>query len=432
MLPDDLYERICDLPIIDVHSHLHRDRMAARELRDVVFYHMLLYPLRAAGMAEQTLWPGGREGSHDPARVYAESMPCWRSVASTSFGWALRTILRELYEFDEPIAAESLPRLRDKFDAKVAQPDWEQSVLARANVRRILSSRIDVEPLAPGEPDPGVRFTIEAAPSSGIREFDTWPQRLRHLNELAGKPVATLADLQSVLTAFYDRFEWSEKHALVSWVSSQAEFRPVASSAIDGLLADAQAGRDVGADGARLLEAALIRCTCQAIRDKTGVFQICYGTQFVTPGALHPVTRSAGAFASGLAHLAGEFPEIHFNLLSGHEPDEPALCSLCLAYANVSLGGYWWNNFYPSVMRAAWHRRLDMVPTSRLCGFFSDGYCVDWIYARIRMTQRVLANVLAEKVEQGFYTPDQAVGVAREILFETPRRLFLADEGIDG
>ncbi len=191
-----------------------------------------------------------------------------------------------------------------------------------------------------------------------------------------------------------------------------------------------QAARDIDAAGARLLEAALIRCVCQAVRGRTGVFQICYGTQFLTPGPLHPVTRAAPQFASGFGYLLGEFPDIHFNILSGYEPDEPTWCSLCLGYDNISLAGYWWSSFYPSVMHGAWHRRLGMVPTSRLCGFFSDGYCVDWIYARVRMTQRILANVLAEKVRQGFYTQDQAVRVAGEILFETPRRLFLPDEDI--
>ena len=429
MLRDELYERIREIPIIDVHSHLPRDQMSARDLSDVMFYHMIRYPLRALGVAEETLWPA--EGNaFDPARAYAEAEPHWQAIGDTSFGWALNTILRELYDFDEPITAESLPRLQQAFEERTARADWAESVLAKANVRRILSSRTNVSPLASGQGDGGIRFTIESAPTSGIREFHTWAQRVRRLNELAGKKVATLGGLREAVAGFYEQFDWSGKRALVSWVSSEAEFRPIAPEAIDALLASAQAGHDLGRAGARLLEAAFIRCTCEAIRGKTDTFQLCYGTQFVTPGPMHLVARSAPQFASGFAHLAGEFPEIHFNMLSGYEVDEPTWCSLCLGHKNVSLGGYWWGGFYPAVMQAAWHRRLDMVPTSRLCGFFSDGYCVDWIFARVRTTQRVLANVLAEKIERGFYTPDQALRVAREILFETPRRLFLADEAV--
>ena len=124
MLPGELYQEICELPVIDVHSHLNRDNMAARELRDVMFYHMLLYALRAAGMSEETLF-GGRQGEHRDLRAFDQALRYWEAVGDTSFGWALRTILRELYQFDEPITAESLPRLADSFRAKTAQDDWD-------------------------------------------------------------------------------------------------------------------------------------------------------------------------------------------------------------------------------------------------------------------------------------------------------------------
>jgi len=430
MLRDELYEAICELPIIDVHSHLNRDNMAAGELRDVMFYHMLSYPLRAAGVPEELLFPPGK-GVHRKAAPFDEAMGHWQTIGDTSFGWALKTILRELYDFDEPVTPESLPRLRAAFDERTAQPDWDEQVRKRANIRRILSSRTDVKPLAAGDSDKAIRFTLETAPTSGIREFHPWPERIRSLAKSAGREITTLGALREVVAAYYDKYDFSDKRALVAWVSSEADFLPAGEPGIDALLADASAGREVGRAGIRKLEAVLLRCICEAIRGKTDVFQICYGTQFLTPGPLHPVTRAFPQFASGFAWLAGEFPEIHFNLLSGHEPDEPALCSLCLAYANVSVAGYWWNGFYPSVMHAAWARRLDMVPTSRLCGFFSDGWCIDWTYARVRMTQRVLANVLAEKVDRGFYTPDQALRVARTILFDTPKQLFLPDEAVE-
>ena len=429
MLANELHEAICELPIIDVHSHLRRDGMCARDAGGVMFYHMLQYPLRAAGMDERALWPA-RGSKADPP--YKASLPYWPAVANTSFGWGLRTILRELYDFDGPITAKSLPRLRQAFDQKAAEGDWGEQIRTEANVVRILSSQTDVAPLAAGQNDKGVRFTVESHPSGGGSELLTWPQRLERIAGPDGGPIATAAQLRRRVAEFYEQFDWSDKHALVSWVSSQADFRPADDGAIDALLGDCAAGRDLGPEASRVLEAALLRAVCQAVRGKTAVFQICYGTQYLTPDGAHPVARAAPQFASGFGRLAGEFPDIHFNILSGFEIDEPVWCSLCLGYANVSLAGYWWGMFYPSVMHRAWHRRLDVVPTSRLCGFFSDGWCIDWAYARVRMTQRVLAGVLAEKIERGFYTTDQAVRVAREILFETPRRLFLPAEEIAG
>ncbi len=432
MLRDELYDAICNLPVIDVHSHMARDHLAARSLNAVVFYHMLTYPLRAAGMSEETLFANRHDrGPERLEKLFDESMPHWDAIERLSFGWGLRTILRELYGFAEPITADSLPRLRQAFERETARAGFAESVRERLNLRRILSSRIEVPPLGEGESDGGIRFTVEENITSGIREFHTWPRRLEEMRDELGSDVTSLAELKQVAADFYGGFDFSDKHALVSWISSEIDFRPVPDPAIDALLADAAAGNEPDRRGARLLEAAMLRAVCEAIRGKTSTLQLCYGTQFLTPGYLHPQCRADAPLASGFGRLLGEFPDLHFNILTGFETDEPIWCSLCQGYANISLGGYWWNTFYPSVMHRAWHRRLETVPTTRLCGFFSDGYCIDWIFARVRTTQRVLANVLAEKIEWGFLSESQAIDAAREVLFETPRRLFLPDEDIE-
>ena len=67
--------------------------------------------------------------------------------------------------------------------------------------------------------------------------------------------------------------------------------------------------------------------------------------------------------------------------------------------------------------------RLDMVPVNKQVGFFSDAYVVEWSYAKSIIVRKQMARVLAEKVRQGQYTLDEAVKVAREILYETPQTL---------
>jgi hypothetical protein len=357
----------------------------------------------------------------------------WPAIENTGFAWVLKSILRDLYGFEEPLSRESFGRLEAAFAAKTAQPDWPRQVLAKGRVVRVLTSQFEQPALAPGQFDGGVRFTFERAPTGGTSEFWPWRDRLTNWGRRCGREISSAARLREAVAAFYEPVDWSDKHALVAWISSEADFRPVDDATIDRLLADALAGKALELDGARLLEAAIVRAMCHAVRGKTRVFQICYGVQFVTrePQSVHPIARAAPEFASSLAHLLGEFPDLHFNLLNGYEIDEPILCSLTQGYKNVSLACFWWQTFYPSIMYSALHRRLDMVPAARLMGYFSDGYSVDYVYGRLSLVRRVLATVLADKVGCGIYTQDQAVTVAREILFETPRRIFLPDEEIE-
>jgi hypothetical protein len=64
-----------------------------------------------------------------------------------------------------------------------------------------------------------------------------------------------------------------------------------------------------------------------------------------------------------------------------------------------------------------------MVPVNKQVGFFSDAYCLEWTYAKARIILNQLAVVLAAKVEYGQYTRDNALAVARAILYDTSYEL---------
>ncbi len=431
MLRDELYEALLEIPVLDVHTHVNRDRMAAWGLEQVLFYHMQMYPMAAAGVEEDRMWP--EVPSIERGLPFDQWLECWPRADNTGFAWILKTILRDLYGFDEPLTGESFPRLKEAFEARTSRPDWPREVFRKANVARIASSHLDVAPLAAGEWDGDIRFTVESAPLVNKTEYVTWTERLRTLAESTGREVASVAAMREALDAFYDRFDWSGKSALVCWLGSRADFRPVPDAQIDRLLAAAARGETLDPDASALVEAAYVRSILRAARERVGVFQFCYGTQYVTAEPLwaHPILRAHPDFASSMGYLFGEFPDLHFNVLNGYEPDEPIWCAMVQGYRNVSLSGFWWHTFYPSVMHRAVSRRLDMAPQSRLVGFFSDGWCVDYVYGRLAMARRVWANVLTEKIERGLYTRDHAMAVARQVFFETPRRLFFPNERFD-
>ncbi len=426
MLRDDLYEAIRDLPVIDVHSHINRDHISARDLTEIMGYHMVMHPMKSAAYDGSTM-PHARH-AEDREAFFAQWFERWPMVESTGFGWVLKQVLADLYEVEGPLTADRFGEIEKAFEAKASQADWPRQVLDAARTERVLSSQIKVAPLADGQWDGRLLFTVEETPTSGnIEVGNLWGRRLAGLGRRIGRDVDSVDRLREAVSAFYSQeFDWSDKYGNVAWVSSLADFRPVPTADLDRLLADAAAGREPGPAEGRLLDAAVFRAMCEATLEHTPVFQFCYGTQYLRGDGpeRHPVQRAAADFASSMGHVLGEFPDLHFNLLNGYEPDEPIWCSMTQGYRNFSISGYWWETFFPSVMHAAWHRRLDMVPTSRLVGFFSDGWCADWVYGRTRMVRQVLANVLAEKVAWGLYTKAQAVKVARQVLSETPRHLF--------
>jgi glucuronate isomerase len=65
-----------------------------------------------------------------------------------------------------------------------------------------------------------------------------------------------------------------------------------------------------------------------------------------------------------------------------------------------------------------------MVPVNKQIGFFSDAYCLEWTYAKVILVRRILAQVLATKIAQGQYSLDEALSIARAVLYESPQSLL--------
>ena len=125
-----------------------------------------------------------------------------------------------------------------------------------------------------------------------------------------------------------------------------------------------------------------------------------------------------------VAEMVSRHPKIRFQCFLASRLANQSLCTLCRELPNLSLAGYWWLNFFPSAMRQVMEERLDMLPLNKQVGFFSDAYCLEWTYAKARLVCNQLAAVLAGKVDQGQYTRNDALAVARSILYDTPQQLL--------
>jgi hypothetical protein len=150
-------------------------------------------------------------------------------------------------------------------------------------------------------------------------------------------------------------------------------------------------------------------------------FQFSLGAEplpFETDSRLRQVTIKQ------LAEIISRHPEIKFHCYLSSRHANQSLCTLCRELPNLCLAGYWWHNFFPSSIAQVMDERLDMLPTNRQIGFFSDAYCVEWLYAKSKLVRMELAKALADRIARGQYTLDGAVETARKLLHETPKRLL--------
>jgi hypothetical protein len=56
-----------------------------------------------------------------------------------------------------------------------------------------------------------------------------------------------------------------------------------------------------------------------------------------------------------------------------------------------------------------------MVPTNKQMGFLSDAYVIEWTYAKAIIVRKQMAQVLAQRIDQGGHVPS-VVGSGRRPL----------------
>jgi len=434
---DSLENALAAVPILDVHTHLCGARLAARGLHDILLYHMLVSDLYAAGCpsgARLTQFPGWPTKDEAHRRIQ-EALPYLRHIQNTSGWWGARIILRDLYDWSEPITPCNWRRLDDMIRERADDSAWARSILKRVNIQRACAEYCR---RGNGEGDDVLQYSLEWGMFMRAQwgEYDTAVYDLERtwgrppeapVAILGGAPrpapertIRTLDDVHAAMKHYVDSIPYEQVVSTAAGVSTDIDYRLPSDKEMAGALQRrARAGpaeRDVYA--AYIGEAFLAGLEKRASEI---VFQFSLGAE---PLPFETASRVSQKTLAQLAEIVGRHPKLRFQCFVSSRHANQTLCTMCRELPNFSLAGFWWHNFFPGAIRQVMTERLDMVPANKQAGFLSDAYAAEWCYAKAIIVRKQMARVQAEKVGQGQYSIGEAVNVAREILFEAPQTLL--------
>ena len=414
-----LEEEIRRMPIVDLHSHLFMGggSCQARTLLDLVGYHFVEADLVTAGMAPETFAdadPSDPESAYDAIQ---KAVPYLALCRNTGTFQCLESMLADLYGIESPLAQEHVRAVFDAVLASAADPDWPREVLCeRLHARHILT-QLSNRPRETGLPDGLIGYTRERA---GFFAWDRMSELLAPEGEKldSAKQIADAAE-QFVAAALDDGATSFTTHLPADFVFVDADAEEVDRAGL--------------ADEAALSSYALgsvfaaMDMQAAAIVISVGAFWPAFPT---APGG--PRTRSIAEFAPGtmksLGAVAARFPRVNFFIILASPVMNHDLAMLAKMVSNVIPTGYWWHVMYTGFAGRLLTERLDIVPHNKLVGFFSDGYHAEWCYAKWRVVARETALALARKVEEGYYSEEFALQLARRLFCENPAELY----GLEG
>jgi glucuronate isomerase len=435
-LAEDLEQALAEVPMLDVHTHLIGGQLGARGLEDLLLYHMVISDLHAAGCpsgARLTQYPGRptREEAH--ARI-AEAVAFLSRIRNTSSSWGLRIIVRDLYDWRKPITPDNWPELDALVRQHADDRTWHHAILDRLGIRR---SGTELARRGAGEDDDRLQYALEWGFFTRCQwgEFDTalyelercWGRSPESPAPIGSGPrpatertIRNLDDVHAAIAHYVGQIPLDRVLATATHLSTDIDFRP----ADHAQMAQALARRDRAGPEDRDVYASYINEAVLTELEKHGdriVFQFSLGAE---PLPYETGSRLGQRTIAQLGEMIGRHPRLRFQAFLASRHANQALCTLARELPNLSLAGYWWHNFFPDVIRQVIAERLDMLPASKQVGFFSDAYVVEWTYAKAVLVRKQLARVLAEKIDQGQYSRDEALAVARAILFESPQTLL--------
>jgi hypothetical protein len=433
-LTQTLVEGLAEIPLLDVHTHLDAGHLSARGLDDVLLYHMLVSELGSAGCPTQARLSEDPDSAEVESRL-AEAIPFLPRIRNTSGAWGARIILRDLYGLEGLPDEATWRDVHGVIRERAADPTWARDILRRAGVQRACTEWWRQRD---GSADDVLQYALEwaffARAQWGINDIPVYELERAWSQDRPGAPlpvtmgrdrpesdrrIATVDDVHAAVQHYVARIPYGAVLSTAQHISTDITLRAVTESD----MARALARRDIATVEDRDVYASYILEAFLSDLERHGseiLFQFSIGAEPL-PYETGSKLRQETIFE--VAELAARHPALRFQVFLASEHANQAFCTLARELPNISLAGFWWHNLFPGVIRKVMFDRLDMVALNKQIGFFSDAYCVEWTYAKAMIIRRQLAAVLADKVGQGQYTVDDALGIARQILFETPQEL---------
>jgi hypothetical protein len=433
-LARDLELALGEMPLLDAHTHLDASHLTARGLHDILLYHMVVSDLASAGCPDRERLPEEPTEKEAAARI-ERALPFLPAIANTSCFWGTRIILADLYGWKKPVTRENWRSLDGIVRDRSGESGRPVEILDKA---RIVRSCTELWRRRDGRADALFQYSLEWAffARSQWGEYDTalyelekaWsegrPGAPLPIAQGGSRPktsrtIHSLRDARAAIDAYVEAIPL-EVLSTAQHISTDIEFREVDDRTMSAALSRR---RKAGPAERDIYASFITEEFFKRLEERRSglVFQFSLGAE---PLPFETASRLSQKTLAQLASMIALHPGIHFQCFLSSAHANQTLCTFARELPNFSLAGYWWHNFFPPFIERVMRERLDMLSTSRQVGFFSDAYTLEWSYAKSLIVRKVMARVLADKVLLGQYSSDDALAIARALLYDSPQSLL--------
>lgn len=440
-LSRDLYTALCDIPLIDPHSHIEPLTAASKSLDDILGYHYYTELAHSAGMSQAPL----AKDVSPRERVRAIVGHMGRFDNTAQYAWFLE-IARTFLGFQgEKLTAADADPLFDAANKVFGQPNWEAQVFEKTKLEAIFLTNEFDDPL---EDFDTKKYVPCLRTDSLVFHLDR-PKIRERLAACTGIEVGDAQSLRKATWKLFARFK--ARGAKACAISLPPDFSPsrvpeaeldraIGAVARDSTLAKAVfggvqfarafAGTSSAADASP--QAAVAMGTFWMLAEHCREFELPFDLMIGVNRRVYEkgVYQGQDLFDRRTSliqyrDLFNDFPEVKFPVSVLTSGQNQELVAYSWIFPNVLPNGHWWYSNVPSYIHGDLTERIQAVPKTKLIGYYSDAYKLEFVLPKFNMYRRVLADVLAQQyVRPGRFSETEAVALGKRLLRDNVREVF--------
>jgi len=415
-LKERIFSDINNMPIIDTHDHLGPDDtgiIPEFDLCDLIFHNLnsdlITSGMPGLGTHAQTPWP---KEEKDPVNKWKSLRDYLKNIENITAYKILITGLKELHDFqDERIDDSNWMKLNEQIVSAYKQKDWTDFVLKKkCNIKAVIvdmdTVRMDRDYFFPaikldyimmGVLNSKSRMKIEEKHRIKIQSFEEVIAALKEIfNDYIQKGAVALKSVAAYYRSLnYENVDLNDAKEIFN--TKEQNRTPEMHTKFQNFI----------------MHQILSMVNEKEIPIQFHTGKLAWNFQTITN--TNPVH---------LTNLLQNYRSAKFDLFHGGLPYANEFGILANNYPNVylDLNGLMWTSI--SITRKYLSEWIEMVPQNKIV-WGADSYRVlEGVVGQVIYFKKILSEVLAEKVKDGYFDEESALLISKNILYKNAHSLF--------
>ena len=418
-LAKELYEQIHAIAAIDIHSHVRQREPSAAGLRELLSYHYYTELAFSSGLPKERMAAELPDDAMIPALVEAMG----RFDNTVQYGWMIE-LAQKLFDFpDRKLTLDNWQRLSDAAAKKIGADGWMAEVLRRGNIEKVFLTNSFDEDLGGFD-----RSTLIPCLRCDDLVFTlTRPETLERLAKKTGVTVTNVASLRKAVAAVFDYFVGHDARSAAISLTPEFVCIPITDTEAESLLAKALGGNELSDSETTQLRSFVLYTLVAACREQKLPMQLMIGA--VRDAYVHGVYQGTDVVANTgslgqYTDLFNRFHDVTFAVSYLSPTMAHELVTTTWIFQNVRASGHWWYTNIPGYIEPDLRSRIEALPRTKLLGYYSDAYYIEFTLPKFNMYRGCLARVLAEQITMKRLTDTEALDVAQHLLRDNAMEIF--------